>query len=126
MASKLWLIALFLALMVVTESSSSFDDSTWGLSRLTSKGDGDLPIMRTCNGRIGDCIGDEEEEAMDVDDARRQLAGRRRYISYDALKKNNVPCNRRGQSYYNCRSNARANPYNRGCSYITHCARNLG
>merc|ERR1712137_1308680 len=99
MAFKLWLVVVLLALVIGTESYSSFDDSTWGMSRsLASNGDGDLPIMR----------------------------GRRRYISYDALKKNNVPCSQRGRSYYNCNRNTRANPYNRGCTYITHCARNLG
>ncbi|XP_021722861.1 protein RALF-like 19 [Chenopodium quinoa] len=128
MAFKLWLVVVLLALVIGTESYSSFDDSTWGMSRsLASNGDGDLPIMRTCNGRLGDCIGDEEDEVIDTNDEdRRQLRGRRRYISYDALKKNNVPCNRRGRSYYNCNHNTRANPYNRGCTYITHCARNLG
>ncbi|KAL2944323.1 Protein RALF-like 4 [Bienertia sinuspersici] len=123
MASKLWLVVVLLTLVIVTESST-LDDSTWGISRLsTSNREGN---MRTCNGRIGDCIGDEEEDIFGSHDAARQLAGRRRYISYDALKKNNVPCNRRGASYYNCNGNARANPYNRGCTYITHCARNLG
>ncbi|XP_057531244.1 protein RALF-like 19 [Amaranthus tricolor] len=124
MASKVWIALVAVAALIIVTESMSFDKSTWGMSRLSVDGDGNLPIMRTCNGRRGDCIGDEEEEDNEITD-RRQLA-RRRYISYDALKKNNVPCNRRGHSYYNCNSNARANPYNRGCTYITHCARNLG
>lgn len=54
---------------------------------------------------------------------RRNLATGKRYISYDALKKNNVPCNRKGTSYYNCQSHQKTNPYKRGCSTITHCYR---
>ncbi|GJN33387.1 hypothetical protein PR202_gb21984 [Eleusine coracana subsp. coracana] len=43
------------------------------------------------------------------------------YISYGALRANNVPCDQRGASYYNCRPGAEANPYTRGCSAITQC-----
>ncbi len=45
------------------------------------------------------------------------------YISYGALGKNNVPCSKRGLSYYNCQPGAQANPYTRGCSVISRCAR---
>nr|CAN78122.1 hypothetical protein VITISV_041547 [Vitis vinifera] len=60
---------------------------------------------------------------MDSETNRRSLAQRRRYISYGALRRNQVPCNRRGRSYYNCRRGGRANPYRRGCSVITKCHR---
>ncbi|OWM91054.1 hypothetical protein CDL15_Pgr023387 [Punica granatum] len=53
----------------------------------------------------------------------RKLVQKARYISYDALKKNSIPCSQRGQSYYNCEKQGEANPYKRGCSVITHCAR---
>lgn len=43
------------------------------------------------------------------------------YISYGALRRDNVPCSVRGASYYNCRPGAQANPYTRGCSAITRC-----
>ncbi|KAF1859141.1 hypothetical protein Lal_00000971 [Lupinus albus] len=59
---------------------------------------------------------------MDSTISRRKVE-ERRYISYDALKKDNPPCNRRGQSYYGCGRSGQANPYRRGCSVITHCAR---
>ncbi|KAF7822973.1 protein RALF-like 19 [Senna tora] len=59
---------------------------------------------------------------MENEVMRRTLA-QARYISYDALKKNNIPCNRRGNSYYGCGTSQKANPYSRGCSVITHCAR---
>lgn len=64
--------------------------------------------------------GDEEEFELDSESNRRILATTR-YISYGALQRNSVPCSRRGQSYYNCRPGAPANPYSRGCSAITRC-----
>ncbi|KAH9617345.1 hypothetical protein KSS87_007744 [Heliosperma pusillum] len=124
MATKLWLIALLLALVIVAESKTIIDDATWGMTRLSS-GDGDLSTMGKCNGRVGDCIGDEED-LLDSETGRRQLAGRRRrFISNEALRRDSIPCNRPGQSYYYCRGNIRANPYKRGCTYITHCQRDL-
>ncbi|CAN7093903.1 unnamed protein product [Brassica rapa subsp. narinosa] len=82
------------------------------------------PLTKSCINGQG-CIGDDDEleSLMDSDTNRRQLARGRRYIGYDALKKNNVPCNRRGRSYYDCKKRRRNNPYRRGCSAITHCYR---
>ncbi|XP_042460106.1 rapid alkalinization factor-like [Zingiber officinale] len=79
---------------------------------------------RTCSG--GECAGggEEEEAAMPTESSRRALAATR-YVSYDALKKDRVPCNQRGQSYYNCQQHGKANPYRRGCTIITRCARML-
>ncbi|KAL1809061.1 hypothetical protein DCAR_0728587 [Daucus carota subsp. sativus] len=62
---------------------------------------------------------DELEELLS---SRRVLAGKAR-ISYDALNKNKVPCNTRGSAYYNCQATGRANPYRRGCTAATRCAR---
>lgn len=53
---------------------------------------------------------------------RRVLAGSN-HISYGALTANKVPCSNRGQSYYNCGASGKANPYQRGCSAATRCAR---
>ncbi|CAF2262500.1 BnaA08g27260D [Brassica napus] len=72
-----------------------------------------------CHGSIADCIGAEEEE-MDSEINRRILATTK-YISYQSLKRNSVPCSRRGASYYNCQNGAQANPYSRGCSSIARC-----
>ena len=47
--------------------------------------------------------------------------GGRRYISYDALRGDAVPCSRPGVPYYNCRTSTTANPYTRGCESITRC-----
>ncbi|KAG4960977.1 hypothetical protein JHK82_037656 [Glycine max] len=57
-------------------------------------------------GLLGECS--HEESSIN----RRNLARRGRCISNDALKKNNAPRNR-----------GKANPYSRGCSIVTHCAR---
>ncbi|XWS18408.1 hypothetical protein CRYUN_Cryun32bG0041000 [Craigia yunnanensis] len=116
MGSKVWLMFLLLALAMVAESTT-FHEASWGLDHF---GNDDT------NSSIGGHrvnVEDVTETLMDSETNRRQLAQRKRYISYGALKANSVPCNRRGQSYYNCKNRRRANPYNRGCSAITHCHR---
>ncbi|KAI4330134.1 hypothetical protein MLD38_028439 [Melastoma candidum] len=86
-------------------------------------------ISSSCK-MAGECVGAKMKMAMDSD-IRRGLLGagagkNTRHISYDALKKDEVPCNRKGQSYYNCTKMKNANPYKRGCSVITHCKRYTG
>ncbi|KAJ6430557.1 hypothetical protein OIU85_005366 [Salix viminalis] len=75
--------------------------------------------LSECRGSIAECLVDEEF-GMDTESNRRILATSR-YISYGALRRNTVPCSRRGASYYNCRPGAQANPYTRGCNRITRC-----
>ncbi|KAK8452632.1 hypothetical protein SEVIR_5G140900v4 [Setaria viridis] len=91
---------------------------------------------KQCSGAVGECGVDEAEElglsgvGAGEEIVRRTLAARQprnRYISYAALRADQVPCNQRGRSYYsNCGAGAQkaANPYRRGCSVITRCARN--
>ncbi|XP_022927734.1 protein RALF-like 4 [Cucurbita moschata] len=76
-------------------------------------------------------FGGDSSEAM-TEDSRRQLfqygfaynkEARRRFLTYYALSKNNIPCGRRGTSYYDCKKRRRINPYRRGCAAITGCAR---
>lgn len=55
--------------------------------------------------------------------ARRILQAEDSYISYAALSADSIPCNVRGASYYDCSSHLEINPYRRGCSEITRCAR---
>ncbi|RVW40381.1 Protein RALF-like 24 [Vitis vinifera] len=57
--------------------------------------------------------------------SRRVLVMQKKYISYETLKKDMIPCARPGASYYNCRASGEANPYNRGCEVITGCARGV-
>lgn len=62
------------------------------------------------------------ETMLDPGTTRRFLGGGG-HISYDALNANKVPCNQRGNSYYNCGASGKANPYQRGCTAATRCAR---
>ncbi|GKC49765.1 rapid alkalinization factor [Tanacetum coccineum] len=97
--------------IVVSSSMSVPFQPNWAtLSRLSNEA-GQL---------VGDTIDPDEETMMENEGARRILAGRG-YISYGAMQKNNVPCNQRGQSYYDCNSRGQANPYSRGCNVITRC-----
>ncbi|KAM5569639.1 protein RALF-like 24 [Rosa sericea] len=67
--------------------------------------------------KVGDWITEPE---MDSEISRRVLAMQKRYISYETLRRDLVPCARPGASYYNCHAVV-ANPYNRGCEVITGC-----
>ncbi|KAI7738941.1 hypothetical protein M8C21_007330 [Ambrosia artemisiifolia] len=64
-----------------------------------------------------------EDEMMESESSRRVLLMGKRYISYETLRRNVVPCGTPGASYYNCKQSGIANPYNRGCETITFCAR---
>ncbi|KAM7506066.1 hypothetical protein LguiB_004970 [Lonicera macranthoides] len=76
----------------------------------------------TGGGPVGSCIDQAEEEMLDSESSRRVL-GRTRYISYDAMRANNVPCQIRGGTYYNCQPPNQANVYQRACTAATSCAR---
>uniref|UniRef100_A0A7N0ZS53 Uncharacterized protein n=1 Tax=Kalanchoe fedtschenkoi TaxID=63787 RepID=A0A7N0ZS53_KALFE len=88
-------------------------------------------ILEECWGRVcgGNCVGlveEEEDVEIESESIRRILMiQRKRYVSYDTLRKDLVPCERPGASYYNCRSGGVANPYTRGCEVIAGCARNI-
>ncbi|KAK1592141.1 hypothetical protein Q3G72_020198 [Acer saccharum] len=117
----LFISAVILAVHVAVSASSAVDFN--GGHQL-----GFLQLKSECSGSIGECmtVGDEAldlEFQMDTESNRRILAGRGRYISYGALRRNTVPCSRRGASYYNCRAGAQANPYSRSCNAITRCRR---
>ncbi|KAM5588206.1 protein RALF-like 19 [Rosa sericea] len=113
---KLCLVALLLALAIAVEASQ-LHDAGWGLARYSH----DSSLVDVS---VGDVIGVDNEMMLDSESSRRTLRGRGRYISYGALKKNGIPCRRRGGSYYNCSGPRRqVNPYRRGCTYITRCAR---
>ncbi|OMO54818.1 Rapid ALkalinization Factor [Corchorus olitorius] len=123
--------ALLIFSLALSAESSSYGGVNWSRSLFSTMvvdvRDGSVgttgQTASFCKrGPLGDCIENEEEVAMESDISRRVLGGKR-FISYDALKQNQIPCNRRGNSYYNCAAPGRANPYNRGCSVITHCYR---
>lgn len=79
-----------------------------------------------CSGSIGECFQEEEEMGMDSESNRRSLVKKKFYISWQAMSRNNVPCSKRGFSYYNCGRTTLANPYTRGCTKITRCDRDTG
>ncbi|KAH8499771.1 hypothetical protein Peur_041727 [Populus x canadensis] len=108
-ASKFYIFLLLSAVLAVRVSLSSSTAVDF------------LPLESSseCRGSIAECLMDEEF-GMDTESNRRILATSR-YVSYGALRRNTVPCSRRGASYYNCRPGAQANPYSRGCSRITRC-----
>ncbi|CAN8324375.1 unnamed protein product [Cochlearia groenlandica] len=65
---------------------------------------------------------EEEEELMPSEISRRMVMAQKRYIGYETLRRDMVPCQKPGASYYDCRS-GQANSYSRGCETITRCAR---
>ncbi|KAL2508727.1 Protein RALF-like 24 [Forsythia ovata] len=81
----------------------------------------DAMVKRVCGGNISDCPESAVEEEIDSESNRRVLVFQKRYISYDTLKRDTVPCSKPGASYYNCKGVA--NSYSRGCEVITRCAR---
>ncbi|KAK6914359.1 Rapid ALkalinization Factor [Dillenia turbinata] len=85
----------------------------------------DAMARGACNGKISDCFSASMEMVMDSEGNRRVLMMQKKYISYETLKKDMVPCTNPGASYYNCQAAGQANPYTRGCEVITGCARNI-
>ncbi|XP_073007438.1 rapid alkalinization factor-like [Typha latifolia] len=86
---------------------------------------GEMLVNMGCGGKVGDCLLLEEGLEMGSEANRRMVlwATEKRYISYESLKGEVVPCTKPGVPYYNCRALPRANPYSRGCEIITACAR---
>ena len=113
MASRVALVVLVVAL-VATAAVASYpsDDGPY-----FGGGDGGQGLINDVMDQL------DQEMLMESESARRQLGRSAGHIGYGALARNRVPCNRRGQSYYNCNSHQRANPYRRGCTRATRCAR---
>ncbi|CAN6329319.1 unnamed protein product [Urochloa humidicola] len=113
-------LALLLLVAVSAATASAAASIDMDLGFLSTSGGN----RRECRGTVAECLAEEEESELGgsaaAESHRRVLAGRG-YISYGALRRDNVPCSRRGASYYNCRPGAQANPYHRGCSRITRC-----
>ncbi|KAF5752520.1 hypothetical protein HS088_TW01G00435 [Tripterygium wilfordii] len=79
----------------------------------------DALLERGCTQKIGEC---DEEAEMESEISRRVLLMQKRYISYETLRRDMVPCAKPGASYYACHA-GQANSYSRGCEVITRCAR---
>ena len=80
----------------------------------------ELGGKRLCSssGNIEECFNGGFE--MDSEINRRVLTMQKRYISYETLRRDMIPCGRAGAPYYNCHVGP-ANPYSRGCEVITGC-----
>ncbi|PIN05366.1 hypothetical protein CDL12_22083 [Handroanthus impetiginosus] len=105
------LISAVLVAGLIFRSAVAGDDFSW------------IPMNKpvTCQGSIDDCMADGGGE-FDMDsEINRRILATNNYISYGALQANNVPCSRRGASYYNCQPGAEANPYTRSCTAATQC-----
>jgi len=119
MALRLALVLLVLCMAHATtgENASEFQD--WGVAHIAG-GEGE---PRGCSD--GECLNDEMANLEAEIDRRLLYADGVKFISYGALKRNNVPCGQRGASYYNCNTRSQVNPYRRQCTVITQCARDL-
>ncbi|KAK9077764.1 hypothetical protein SSX86_006101 [Deinandra increscens subsp. villosa] len=131
-AGLLVISAVFLLVHMISLSFPAVHAASTGGDHRTGWFPATTPsVAGGCRGSVAECLAeggdledtDDMELLMDSESSRRILATNSRYISYGALSKNNVPCSRRGASYYNCRSGGQANPYSRGCSTITRCRR---
>ncbi|KAF6166840.1 hypothetical protein GIB67_026619 [Kingdonia uniflora] len=122
MALRFSLILALIALAWVVESSLNVNEVQSHLGLAHFGNEDNSVLSKICESNPSECL----NHSIDGGIIRRGLARRngRRYISYGALKKNQVPCNRRGSSYYGCGRASKVNPYRRGCSKITHCYRN--
>ncbi|KDO71638.1 hypothetical protein CISIN_1g032876mg [Citrus sinensis] len=115
-AFSLLLAAIILAVHVASSSSSGVDFDGLGHQL------GFIPVKSECRGSIAECMsveGDDGDQELDLEFAMDGEINRRIL----AMRRNSVPCSRRGASYYNCRAGGQANPYSRGCSAITRCRR---
>ncbi|KAG8054055.1 hypothetical protein GUJ93_ZPchr0001g29257 [Zizania palustris] len=101
-------LAVVAASAVLLAVAAVQDQYSW-----PAAGVGEAAVSPYCEGTAEECA------AGGV--ARRQLGNGGGYISYDAMRRNSVPCSYRGASYYNCHPGGQANPYYRGCSAITQC-----
>ncbi|XP_038991079.1 protein RALF-like 24 [Hibiscus syriacus] len=81
----------------------------------------DAMVKRVFTNKVEDCLGDEE---MEPETQRRLLLMQTRYISYATLRRDMVPCEKPGASYYDCHA-GESNHYSRGCEIITRCARGI-
>ncbi|CAL9768444.1 unnamed protein product [Musa acuminata subsp. burmannicoides] len=85
-----------------------------------------MMVKLPCSGRRrgqGCLLENGVEMEMSSEESRRLLwaVTEKKYISYEALKGDVVPCNKPGVPYYNCHVFPKANPYNRGCQIISGC-----
>ncbi|CAL4982868.1 unnamed protein product [Urochloa decumbens] len=119
MATSKPLLAVLLLSLLAAASASAISDGDISLPFALLPADPSSAAV--CRGSVGECLAGGDDEELGLGHHGRALYDGG-YLSYRALQRNNVPCSRRGDSYYsNCRPGAAANPYTRGCSAITRC-----
>ncbi|CAA3012758.1 Hypothetical predicted protein [Olea europaea subsp. europaea] len=115
-------ILFFLSLLFLQTHMKLCDGLSISKVNLLKTNELDAMVKRVCGRKVSDCLERaDEEDQMDSESNRRILAFHKRFISYDTLKRDTVPCSRPGASYYNCKGVV--NSYSRGCELITRCAR---
>ncbi|XP_026444646.1 rapid alkalinization factor-like [Papaver somniferum] len=111
---------IFIILTTTTSLMEAYSDNNsnheMGWISTTTTRSSSSRLSRCEGSTVGDCENDEMDSEIN-----RRILETTKYISYELLKKNSVPCSQKGASYYNCKPGAQANPYNRGCSAITKC-----
>ncbi|TYK17433.1 protein RALF-like 24 isoform X1 [Cucumis melo var. makuwa] len=123
MAKSLFLFFFLFSIifpLVFLQTHFSFCDAILDL-RSFKGSEMDVMAKGVCNQKIGECLTDPE---MESEISRRVLMMQKKYISYDTLRRDMVPCSRPGVSYYECHPGP-ANSYDRGCEVITRCARDV-
>ncbi|XVF65331.1 hypothetical protein PTKIN_Ptkin09bG0239400 [Pterospermum kingtungense] len=115
---KLLFTTLSLSLLFIHACDSV---SVLDLGNALKNSEVDVMVRRVCTKKLEDCL---EEQEMESESNRRVLVMQRRYISYETLRRDMVPCEKPGASYYDCNA-GQAHPYNRGCEVITRCARGI-
>ncbi|KAL4386385.1 hypothetical protein GQ457_09G016260 [Hibiscus cannabinus] len=116
---KFIFITLFLSFLLLHTCDSV---SILDLGNALKSSEIDVMAGRVCTEKLEDCL---EEEEMESESNRRVLVMQRKYISYETLRRDMVPCANPGASYYDCNGGHQANGYNRGCEVITRCARGI-
>ncbi|KAL2923267.1 Protein RALF-like 24 [Bienertia sinuspersici] len=119
---KLSLVSLLLLILQThLKTTNGYPDLSLNSSK---SGEIDEVVEGDCDGKRGNCSKISMAEELDVDSEinRRILSMQRKYISYETLRRDVVPCSTPGSSYYSCGATP-ANRYRRGCSVIAKCAR---
>ncbi|RAL54423.1 hypothetical protein DM860_001551 [Cuscuta australis] len=119
---------IFLALLFLNSRSRICHGASEIGPNPAKAGNFDEMAKRVCSKTRGECpavAAEEEEEEMDSLSSRRVLLMHKKYISYETLRRDMVPCDTPGASYYLCKVPAKPNSYHRGCEIITRCARQI-
>ncbi|XP_074577900.1 protein RALF-like 33 [Curcuma longa] len=80
-------------------------------------GGGWIPSLSGCRGTVVECLAENEFNLRFKASHRVLITSD--YIGYKALRRDCVPCSRRGASYHNGLPGDQANPYSCSCSTIT-------